>query len=73
MVTKFKNGIDGSDLLVGMGELAYSFCREKNIDVLILQDHFLHHNGCYSTLTTLNANCCSSLVWAKPGALGGLR
>lgn len=36
-------------------------------------NHFFHHSSCYSTMTTLNARHCSSLVWAKPGVLGGLR
>lgn len=34
---------------------------------------FFHHSSCYSTTTTLNAKHCSSLLWAKPGVLWGLR
>lgn len=34
---------------------------------------FSHHSSCYFTTTTLNAKHFSSLLWAKPGVLRGLR
>lgn len=73
MARQFKNVVEGSDLLEGMGELAYGFCREKKYWCANPLNDFFHHSSCYCTTTTLNAKHCSSLVWAKPGLLSGLR